>query len=138
MAPIRSRTWVPVALALLAVGWGANQFSPMLLVYRAELGLSAGDLALIFSLYAIGLIPGLLVGGPAADRYGRRRVVLPFVALSPVASALLIAFHHAPIGLGVARFLAATSASACRTPSPGWTSSSAPKRRCSCSGRLRR
>jgi MFS family permease len=106
MAPIRSRTWVPVALALLAVGWGANQFSPMLLVYRAELGLSAGDLALIFSLYAIGLIPGLLVGGPAADRYGRRRVVLPFVALSPVASALLIAFHHAPIGLGVARFLA--------------------------------
>src|SRR4051794_19578960 len=106
MAPLRTRSWLPVALALLAVGWGANQFSPMLLVYRAQLGLGAGDLALIFSLYALGLIPGLLVGGAASDRYGRRRVILPFVALSPVASALLVAFHHAPIGLGAARFLA--------------------------------
>ena len=68
MVKSQSRAWLPVGFAMLVVGWGANQFSPMLLVYRAELGLSAGELALLFALYAIGLIPGLLIGGPASDR----------------------------------------------------------------------
>ncbi|HEX3316586.1 MAG TPA: MFS transporter [Solirubrobacteraceae bacterium] len=102
----KSRTWIPVAIALFAVGWGANQFSPMLLVYRAQLHLSAGDLALLFGMYAVGLIPGLLIGGPASDRFGRRRLVLPLIALSPVATALTIAAHHSPLALGPARFLA--------------------------------
>ena len=101
-----SRTWLPVGFAMLVVGWGANQFSPMLLVYRAELGFSASELALLFGLYAVGLIPGLLIGGPASDRYGRRALVLPFVALSPLASLLLVLAHHSSAGLGVARLLA--------------------------------
>jgi MFS family permease len=106
MATKSSRIWLPVGFAMLAVGWGANQFSPMLLVYRAQLGLSASGLALLFALYAIGLIPGLLIGGPASDRYGRRTLVLPFVALSPLASLLLVLAHHSPAGLGAARLLA--------------------------------
>jgi MFS family permease len=106
MATKSSRAWLPVGFAMLVVGWGANQFSPMLLVYRAHLGLSAGELALLFALYAIGLIPGLLIGGPASDRYGRRALVLPFVALSPLASLLLVAAHHSPAGLGAVRLLA--------------------------------
>jgi hypothetical protein len=48
MKPLSSRSWLPVGFAMLVVGWGANQFSPMLLVYRAQLGLSAGTLALLF------------------------------------------------------------------------------------------
>ncbi|MCW2988461.1 MAG: major facilitator superfamily multidrug resistance protein, partial [Solirubrobacterales bacterium] len=100
------RGWLPVGFAMLVVGWGANQFSPMLLVYRAQLGLSSGELALLFALYALGLIPGLLIGGPASDRHGRRVLVLPFVALSPLASLLLVLAHHSPAGLGVARLLA--------------------------------
>lgn len=106
MASEAQRRWLPVGFAMLVVGWGANQFSPMLLVYRAQLGLSSGELALLFALYALGLIPGLLIGGPASDRYGRRALVLPFVALSPLASLLLVLFHHSPAGLGVARLLA--------------------------------
>lgn len=69
---------------------GANQFSPMLIVYRHELRLSAGAVAGLFLVYALTLIPGLLIGGPASDRFGRRPVVLPFVALSPVAALLLV------------------------------------------------
>ena len=72
MHPRATKPWIPVAIALFAAGWGANQFSPMLLVYRAQLHLSAGDLGLLFALYAVGLIPGLLVGGPASDHFGRR------------------------------------------------------------------
>src|SRR4051794_37777043 len=74
---------------MFAVGWGANQFSPMLLVYRDELGLSTGARAALFGVYAAGLIPGLLTGGAASDRRGGRALVLPFVALSPLATLLL-------------------------------------------------
>jgi MFS family permease len=84
-----SRAWMKIAFAMFAVGWGANQFSPMLIVYRHELRLGAGAVAGLFLIYALTLIPGLLIGGPASDRFGRRPVVLPFVALSPLATLLL-------------------------------------------------
>jgi MFS family permease len=85
-----ARAWVPIAFAMFAVGWGANQFSPMLIVYRHELGLTADAVAGLFLVYALTLIPGLLIGGPASDRFGRRPVVLPFVAVSPLATLLLV------------------------------------------------
>ena len=82
--------WLQIAFAMFAVGWGANQFSPMLIVYRHELRLTAGEVAGLFLVYALTLIPGLLIGGPASDRFGRRPVVWPFVALSPLATLLLV------------------------------------------------
>ena len=82
--------WMRIAFAMFAVGWGANQFSPMLIVYRHELRLTAGEVAGLFLVYALTLIPGLLIGGPASDRFGRRPVVWPFVALSPLATLLLV------------------------------------------------
>lgn len=86
----RSGAWVRIAFAMFAVGWGANQFSPMLIVYRHELRLGAAAVAGLFLVYALTLIPGLLIGGSASDRFGRRPVVLPFVALSPLATLLLV------------------------------------------------
>ncbi len=83
------RAWLPVAAALLGVGWGANQITPMLLVYRQALGLSTGSLEAAFGVYALGLIPGLLIGAPLSDARGRRAVVIPAVALSFLASVLL-------------------------------------------------
>src|ERR1700748_3920504 len=82
--------WMRIAFAMFAVGWGANQFSPMLIVYRHELRLTAGEVAGLFLVYALTLIPGLLVGGPASDRFGRRPVVWPLVGLSPLATLLLV------------------------------------------------
>lgn len=102
----RDRDWLWVCLAMFAVGWGANQFASMLLVYRDEIGLSDQTRAVLFGVYAFGLIPGLLVGGRLADRHGRRRIVVPFVALSPLATVLLIVGRHHPEVLGVARLLA--------------------------------
>ena len=83
-------SWRRVAFAMFAVGWGANQFSPLLIVYRHDLRLDAGVLAGLFGVYAATLIPGLLIGGPVSDRIGRRKVVIPFVALSPVATLLFM------------------------------------------------
>src|SRR6202000_183557 len=93
MSPVRERSagsWRRGAVAMLAVGWGANQFSPLLIEYRYDLSLSAGTLAGIFGIYAAALIPGLLIGGPVSDRIGRRPVVLPFVVLSPLATLMLM------------------------------------------------
>ena len=91
---------------MFAVGWGANQFAPMLVVYRDELGLGEQTRALLFGVYAAGLIPGLLIGGRASDRRGRRAVVVPFVLLSPVATLLLVLFREEVAGLAVGRTLA--------------------------------
>ena len=91
---------------MFAVGWGANQFSSLLIAYRDEIGMSTQTRAFLFGVYAVGLVPALLVGGAASDRWGRRAVVLPFVVLSPVATVLLIVEHTSVPGLAVARLLA--------------------------------
>jgi hypothetical protein len=61
--PSRS-DWIAVAAVLVGAGWGSNQFPPMLLVYRHAPGLGAGSLEAMFGVYALGLIPGLLLAGP--------------------------------------------------------------------------
>jgi MFS family permease len=101
-----SGSWVKIAFAMFAVGWGANQFSPMLIVYRHELRLTAGAVAGLFLVYALTLIPGLLIGGPASDRFGRRAVVLPFVVLSPLATLLLVLGPRSLVLISAGRALA--------------------------------
>ena len=98
--------WLRIAFAMFAVGWGANQFSPMLIVYRHVLRLTAGEVAGLFLVYALTLIPGLLIGGPASDRFGRRPVVWPFVALSPLATLLLVLEPRSLAMIAVGRALA--------------------------------
>ncbi|QCW51448.1 MFS transporter [Nocardioides dongxiaopingii] len=100
------RSWQRVAFAMFAVGWGANQFTPMLLAYREELGMSTQTRAFLFGVYAAGLVPALLVGGAASDRWGRRALVLPAVVLSPLASVLLMVEERLTLGLCVARLVA--------------------------------
>jgi len=80
-----------VGVLMFGVAWGANHFVPLLLVYRARMNLTPVDLGTLFAVYALGLIPGLLVGGPLSDRHGRRVVVLPASLLALAGTALLAA-----------------------------------------------
>jgi MFS family permease len=112
--------WVRVALVMFAVGWGANQFSPMLIVYRHALGLSAGEIAGLFAIYAATLIPGLLAGGPLSDRFGRRACVLPFAALSPVATLLLVLGPHSLPLIAAGRALAGLCSGMVIGPATAW------------------
>jgi MFS family permease len=74
-----------VVLALLmAAGWAANHFTALLPAIRDAEALSASTVDVIFGVYAIGLLPSLLVGGRLSDRLGR----LP-VACAGAAAALL-------------------------------------------------
>jgi Major Facilitator Superfamily len=112
--------WVRVALVMFAVGWGANQFSPMLIVYRHSLGLGAGEIAGLFAIYAATLIPGLLAGGPLSDRFGRRACVLPFAALSPVATLLLVLGPHSLPLIAAGRALAGLCSGMVFGPATAW------------------
>lgn len=49
-----TRAWWGAGLAVAAVGWGAQQFAPMLLMYRAELGLSMTTVQATFGQYVLG------------------------------------------------------------------------------------
>ena len=81
--------WRRVALLLFVIGWGANHFGALLLVYRARLHLDTAAPQLIFGVYALGLAPALLLSGPLSDRYGRRAIVIPSAILGLAASTLL-------------------------------------------------
>jgi MFS family permease len=117
----RDRTaWRPAAAALLGTGWGANQITPMLLVYRQTLGLGTGAVEAVFGVYALGLIPGLLLAGPFSDARGRRAVVLPAVATSLLASLLLIAARWGVAPLFAGRLLAGMSSGAVFGAGTAW------------------
>jgi hypothetical protein len=112
--------WVPTAAALLGVGWGANQITPMLLVYRHALGMSTGTLEAVFGVYALGLIPGLLLLGPISDARGRRAVVIPAAATSLLASVLLSMAGYGVVLLFAGRLLAGMSSGAAFGAGTAW------------------
>jgi hypothetical protein len=99
------KAWARVAAVLFVIGYGANQFSPLMVMYREQGHYSATVVAAFFGVYVAGLAPGLFVGGPLSDRYGRRAVLLPAVILSVPASGVLAlgAFSEALLFTG--RFL---------------------------------
>jgi hypothetical protein len=83
------RAWVRVVAALFVIAYGANQFSPLMVLYREQGHFSAVTVAAFFAVYILGLAPGLLLGGPASDVRGRRWVLLPALVVSVPASAVL-------------------------------------------------
>ncbi|GAA2669676.1 MULTISPECIES: MFS transporter [Actinosynnema] len=92
-APTRtgSRDWRRVAAAMAVIGWGGNQFTPLLLVYRDRAGYSQLDVDVFLGGYVVGLVPGLLVAAALSDRRGRRPVLAGGVWTSLLGSLLLAA-----------------------------------------------
>jgi len=93
-----------LGLLLLAAAAGTNVPAPLLLVYRDELAMTDRSLTAIFGVYALGLMLALAVAGQAADRWGRRRVVLPAALCSGLASLFFILAQDSEGLLYVARF----------------------------------
>lgn len=75
--------------------------TPLYPLYQRDLGLSSLLITVVFAVYALGAIAGLLAFGALSDRIGRRRVLLPGIAVSMVgALALLLEGGLALILLG--------------------------------------
>jgi MFS transporter, DHA1 family, multidrug resistance protein len=81
-----------VALAAMFAGWWslsgpAQTIGP--LFARNELGFSAGQIGVAVTMLAVGEILILLVAGRAADRYGRRAVLVPSLAATALATGVM-------------------------------------------------
>jgi MFS family permease len=82
----------PIAVA--ALGFllaGAFMPSPLYELYREHLGLTPGEISLVFAIYAGSLIPSLIFFGGVSDNIGRRKtliIALGFAALGALTFAL--------------------------------------------------
>lgn len=87
----RVKPWLLVAPATALLAWGGNHFTPLLLMYRQVDGYSSVEVDLFLAVYIVGLVPGFLIGGPLADRVGRKRVMAAGIVFSALGSAILAA-----------------------------------------------
>src|SRR4051794_21127159 len=89
----RPRPFVVVACALFVLLLDGNLPTPLYGVYREELGFSATTLTVLFAVYALALVPSLLVFGQLSDRVGRRPVIVGGLVLAGLGLVLLAAAH---------------------------------------------
>lgn len=120
MAATRIPAWLRVAAALFAVGWGANQFAALLLVYRQESDASSEAVTALFGAYALGLIPALLIVAPISDRIGRRKVMRPVLVLSVLATVVLLVGGDNQAVLLLGRLAAGVASGAAFAPGTAW------------------
>ena len=113
---------------MFAIGWGANQFVSLLIAYRQHAGVTVGAGEALVGVYAVGLIPALLLGGPVADKFGRSRVLRPAALVSVLATVVLMTGAHALAPLYLGRFLAGVASGGAFAAGTAWVEelSSAP------------
>lgn len=110
-------TWITL-LALLSAGWATNHFAAMLPVLAEVAHISKPGLDAAFGLYALGLLPSLLLGGGLSDRHGRRPVVVTGLALAGLGNLVMLVWSTLPgvtvgrlvVGLGVGMVASAGTA----------------------------
>ncbi|MGY5764182.1 MFS transporter [Brachybacterium sp. DNPG3] len=103
--PVGRRAWLPVAAAMVAVAWGGNEFTPLLVMYRQVSEFSALIVDGLLAAYILGIVPALLLGGPLSDLHGRRALMIPAAPLSFAGSLLLALNPGAPLLLALGRIL---------------------------------
>jgi hypothetical protein len=109
-----------VAFLLFVGGWGANHFVSLLPLYRAALDLSAAEASIVFGVYALGLVPSLVLGGPLSDRVGRRRVVAIAVLTATLGGIVLALGRASFSGLLVGRFIVGLGSGATFSAGSAW------------------
>lgn len=89
MSRARVTPWLAVAAGVFCIGWGGNQFTPMLIEYVHRAGYSRVDVDVLLGAYVLGLIPGLLVAAAMSNRYGRRPLMVAGLISSALGSLIL-------------------------------------------------
>jgi MFS family permease len=106
-----------VLAVLLVIGWVANHFVALMPTISERQHLSTTTLDAIFGVYAVGLLPGLLIGGRASDAFGRQAVALTGSATAVIGTvAMLLSQHSEVLGVGLAMTSGTAWASDLRGP----------------------
>ena len=78
----RRAAFVAVAFAFAVTMMGTTLPTPLYPLYQEKIGFSELMVTIVFAVYALAVIAGLLLFGAASDQLGRRRALLPGLALS--------------------------------------------------------
>ncbi|MGO3152714.1 MAG: MFS transporter [Galactobacter sp.] len=119
-APLPTRPWFRVAFGVFAVAWSGNEFTPLLNLYRQVDGLSATAVFILLGVYVLGIVPALLVGGPASDKYGRRPVLASAPFIAAAGSAVLAFGAHSMALLLIGRILSGIALGLCMAVGTSW------------------
>lgn len=93
-----------VAFAFLAVLAFSTVPTPLYAIYQARDGFSTFLITVIFAAYAVGVILALFFAGHLSDSLGRKRTLIPALALSLVSAGIFLVWRDLP-GLIVARVI---------------------------------
>jgi MFS family permease len=93
-----------VAVMIGAAFAGSTLVTPLYVIYKQEFGFSQITLTLVYGAYVLGNLVALLVFGHLSDEIGRRRAILPAMAIA-IASALVFLFADGVAWLYAARIL---------------------------------
>ncbi|WP_084269625.1 MFS transporter [Patulibacter minatonensis] len=93
-----------VAFAFLVVMAFSTAPSPLYGLYQERDGFSSFVVTLVYAGYAVGVVGALVFAGHLSDWHGRRRVMLPAIAVSVLSAIVFLLWRDVP-GLVVARIL---------------------------------
>jgi MFS family permease len=110
-----------VLAVLLATGWVANHFVALMPAISDRQHLSTAALDAIFGIYAVGLLPGLLLGGRASDLLGRRMVALTGSATAVVGTVAMLLSQQAEV-LTVGRLIVGVGVGLAMSSGTAWAS----------------
>ena len=110
-----------VLAVLLVTGWVANHFVALMPTISDRQHLSTATLDAIFGIYAVGLLPGLLIGGRASDAFGRQVVALTGSATAVIGTVAMV-LSQQPDVLLVGRLVVGVGVGLAMTSGTAWAS----------------
>ena len=106
--------------AIFLTAYGTNVSTPFLVAYRDRLDLGPTETQTIFAVYVVGILSTLLFAGPAADRFGRKPMTVPFVAVAALASFLILLGRNSYPLLLAGRWMLGVSVGAVLSAGTAW------------------
>jgi len=100
-------------VGMLVLTMGTSTLTPLLPLYQRDFGLSTGTATLLFVTYTVTVCPTMLIAGNLSDRLGRKRLLLPAMAVMTLASLVFALAESVPLlfagrvlqGLAIGGFL---------------------------------
>ncbi len=122
-----------VAFAFTALMAFTTVPTPLWSLFARRDGFSSLTITVVFAAYAVAVAVSLILAGHLSDTYGRRRLLLPALALNVVAGLVFVAWPALP-GLLVARVLSGLGVGAATATATVWLAELDARRRTQAGG----